>query len=903
MFNITVFESAPTKTKIPYSPYGDDTFVFETVQVEKPQDLFRVLVSNFILNIPLKEGTVVRSYRKAQVLEEYYPETLNYIVLDIDKVKTKEQQDQIIQYFKNYKVILGESRSCNNIDNFRMKGFLFCEEFPISKIKNIISQIHVDLIDLCDVDECAGAKATLQAPIGKFKIIYEGDGDLYHFTENDKFFSDNFERAKTELNFNIEELQGIEADSIDKLCLRAFQSMGFEAIKTKNGAISFKHPSEIKSPGGYFWFKDSPYIMHHFNKSRSINIYDEIRKLPQAKSLLKKEINYDDRLLKFNPETNVISVNEKFLEVTPDIQNAINTFLYESDGLFTIRSPMGTGKSTIIGKIIKDAKEIDKRVLIITNRISVAEDFSKKYGLKLYNRDKYSIGDDLICQFDSLWKYDLKYFDLVILDEFISLLLHSRTAINNSISNVAKFYATFKKKLVIADAFLTGFENFILTDKTENCHLIDNEYRDPTLLYNYENFNYYIQVLLEKCKKGKVTISSTSLSFCYAVSLLLKKYGIRVVTLTADTSENTKEIVYKYFEESNHDKWDVLIFSPTLTVGVSNLNDVYYHFHYDSSITTDVISSIQMIKRTRKSKEIHLFLRNRENYVKTTFDEIRDDYLQNIGRSSENSFLFEINDYGETRLSKIGMKAIQIDTFRNILEYNHKNAFFWMMQYHFFNKPQEVTYTFESNILLPYIKQNKANQKLMEEQNLDQFLMLNDLEKRDLESSMENTNKVRALERISKVDDNIKSVLDCPELTPDIRKELIKLGLKDSSFIEKCRRYYFLSKYANGFISDTDVKNKISDCIMYKNEFSDITVFLSALLKYAENHAYNGSHNDLVQKKFLLRSRYKKDELDDKLQKLITDAGYKIYQDGSNIGERFYEPDRNVLEYYKYIKP
>ena len=184
MFNITVFESAPTKTKIPYSPYGDDTFVFETVQVEKPQDLFRVLVSNFILNIPLKEGTVVRSYRKAQVLEEYYPETLNYIVLDIDKVKTKEQQDQIIQYFKNYKVILGESRSCNNIDNFRMKGFLFCEEFPISKIKNIISQIHVDLIDLCDVDECAGAKATLQAPIGKFKIIYEGDGDLYHFTEN-----------------------------------------------------------------------------------------------------------------------------------------------------------------------------------------------------------------------------------------------------------------------------------------------------------------------------------------------------------------------------------------------------------------------------------------------------------------------------------------------------------------------------------------------------------------------------------------------------------------------------------------------------------------------------------------------------------------------------------------------
>lgn len=900
MFNITVFESAPTKTKIPISPYNDDTFVFETVQVENPQDLFRVLVNNFVLNIPLKEGTIVRSYRKAQYLQDYYPETTNYIVLDIDKVRTKEQQEKIVEYFKGYKCILGESRSCNNIDNFRMKGFLFCEDFPITKIKSLISQIHVDLIDLCDIDECAGAKATLQAPIGKYKIVYEGDGELFKYEEKDNFLTENFERSKSELNFNIDEIQHIEADSIDKLCLRIFQAMGFDAIKTKNGAIQFKHPTEVKSPGGYFWFKESPYIMHHYNKSRSINIFEEVRKLPQAKALLKKEIDYDDRLLKFNPETNVISVNARFLEVDEEVQDAITKFLYGEDGLFTIRSPMGTGKSTIIAKIIQDAKEIDKRVLIVTNRISVAEDFAKKYGLKLYNKDKYSVGDDLICQFDSLWKYDIKNFDLVILDEFISLLLHSRSAKNNSVANIAKFYGTFKKKLVIADAFLTGFENFILTDKVENCHLIDNEYRDPTILYNYESFNYFMQVLLQKCKKGKVTVSSTSLSFCYSVGLLLKKHGVRVVTLTAESSQNTKDIVYKYFEENDHDKWDVLIFSPTLTVGVSNLNNVYCHFHYDSSITTDVISSIQMIKRTRKSKEIHLFLRNRENYVKTTFDEIRDDYLQNIGRSSENSFLFEINDYGETRLSNIGKKAIQIDTFRNILEYNHKNAFFWMLRYHFFSEPMQITHDFGVNILTPYIKQNKANQRLLEEQNLDQFLMLNDLDKQDLDD-IGDKNCQKALERIQKVDDNIKSSLDIEGLTPEVRKNLIKLGLKDARFIDKCRKYYYLKGFANGFIEDEDIKNKISESIMYKNDHSNISVYLSGLLKYAQKHAYNGSHNDLVQKRFLLRDSYSQDQLDDSLHKLILEAGYKNTQSG--VGTRNLEPDPQVIEYYNFIKP
>ena len=81
------------------------------------------------------------------------------------------------------------------------------------------------------------------------------------------------------------------------------------------------------------------------------------------------------------------------------------------------------------------------------------------------------------------------------------------------------------------------------------------------------------------------------------------------------------------------------------------------HFHYDSSSSCDVISSLQMIKRTRKAKEIHLYVKNKVQYLKTTYKELKDDYLQNIGKFVEHNYIFELNDYGEVRLSKLGIVA------------------------------------------------------------------------------------------------------------------------------------------------------------------------------------------------------------------------------------------------------
>lgn len=864
---ITTFNSESNTSKVPVSPFGDNTFEFVTTNVQTLEQAFRLMCTNFILNVPLVSN--VRARRKKQDLQKYFSQNIDYIVLDIDKVKTLQDRNKILEYFRQYQCIIGESRSYNGIDNFNLKGLLACEEISVDKAKYGISQIHIDLKDLCDVDECVLRRPSLNAPIQKYSV-------LLNSTVSNKY---SFEFAeiphkKTENNLKLDEVKTLlgqdfsECKDIPDLCLSIFGNLGFKALKTSGEAIRFSHYSEKKTPGGYYWFRTSPYIMHHFNPARNVNIYEYTRKLPITKELLKSEMNLSEKLCQTHMNGKVLTVNERFLQVTPEINSSINTFLYGPPAVFEIRSPMGTGKSTIISKIIEKAHSQEMRVLIVTNRRSVANDFKQKYGIKIYNKDKYNVGDSLICQYDSLWKYNMRFFDLFILDEFMSLMLYSRSAPNNNVFNISRLFSTLNKKVVIADAFLTGYENNFISN-TEKFVLL-NEFRDKTELVNYSNFNNFVYCILEKARKFKITVSATSLNFIHGLTLLLKKYGVRTVTLTAETSENTKERIYEIFNQTENDKFDCLIYSPTLTVGVSNLNKVKYHFHYDTS-TTDVISSLQMIKRTRNAEQIHLYIKDKTNFVKTTFDEIKDEYLANAVKHSDTNYLFELNDYGEIILSNIGKKGILIDVFKNILEYNHKNSFFFLSAYHFKNEVIQNYDIKESNILLPYIKQTKENAKRIQELYLDDFLALNEIDR--------NTDINYA--DLTTADEQIKSCQDVPGLTTEVRKSLILEYINDKSFFTKLRNYQYFYRYSNNELTENDIKTKITELITSQKNL-ELVEFLKELIKT----------------KHELKCIYKPSEFNDNL--FLKQIGYTAVN--SNM-MRMYILDPKVNRYFDYIKP
>ena len=834
---ITTFESKGTG-KNPVSPYQDNSFDFKTFEVQNLFEMFSVLAKNFILNLPLKES--VHSKRRKSDLIKYYPEKFEYLVLDIDHINTKQNQIEILKYFKNFKCILGESRSTNNIDNFNLKGFLFIDPLNLEDLKLCIQQIHDDLVQYGDVDVAVSRIPSLNAPINKINILLNTNGELFKFVYKPTYKNQDLSKILNN-DFKVpEKLDLSEVKTIDQVCLKAFESMGFQAMKANGDCIVFKHPSEVKTPGGYFWFKDSPYVMHHFNEQKNINIFNQISKFPEVKGLLQNQIDYNDKLLNFDVNTTVITVNERFLTVSDTIKNAISTFLSQNDGLFAIRSPMGTAKSAIIENIIQQALEQDFRVLLCANRISVAEDFREKFNLKLYNKDKYKLNDSFIVQYDSLWRYNIKNFDLVILDEFISLLLHSRNNLNNTCQNLAKFFACFNKKLVISDAFLTGYENFLLQNKKDNLWLIDNQYRDNVKLFEYKDYNYFIQSVLKICKKHKATISCTSLKTLYGFKLILEKHNIKAVALTADTPNVSKHIIYESFK-NNQSNYDVLLYSPTLTVGVSNLNDIDYHFHFDSSCTCDVISSLQMIKRTRKAKEIHFYVKNHLNFLKTSYKDIRDDYITNLGNTIEHNYLFEMNDYGEPRLSKIGKKAIQIDLLHNILEVNHKNAFMYLLPYQFKNRPVTIEKTYAKNVLLPYIKEYKESEKQIFQMCLNDFFTISNYDRFD-------TDKSYVFEALEEMELRL-------ECNKEIKKQILNLELSEQGFIEKCYKNKVSIEFLNNVLSESDIRFIISGKI---NDIDEVKFWNYLLTKPKVKESYLPFElKDTKFKDFLLKIGYK----------------------------------------------
>jgi hypothetical protein len=896
--HVTIFNAKNSDKKFAWSPYDDKTFIFKTFELEESLyniQMFNILVSNWALNIPISRlAEPIRTYRRKENLEKYYSNEINYFILDLDKVRTKDARDRILDYFSTYKCIIGESKSYNETNNFNMKGILYIEPIKLIDAKQAISNLNFDLKDYCDVDEAVARRVTFNAPIGKNKILLNRDKELYHckFEKRINKVEDGYiEVEKKKTNIDINDITG---DTPEEFCINVFKSMGFEPIDSKeNGSITFKHPSEVKSIGGYFWFRKSPFTMHHNNSTRSINIYDAVKKSPIGKELLKEDLDYNDKFLQFNTATELITCHEPYLTVAGK-EEQIKQFLEEKDGLFSIKSPMGTAKSTIIKYIIDEAHDIDMRVLIITNRISVAKDFAKKYQMKIYNKDQYNFGDSMIVQFDSLWKYDMKNFDIVVMDEFISLIGHSRSKLQNSSLNIAKFFGAFNKKLVIADAFLTGYENFLLEHKKTNVYQLNNTWRDKTTLFSYECKNHFIQQVLAHAKQHKITISGISTTFLLSTKALLEKHGLKVVLLNASTPESTKELIYELFEESEHDKWDVCMYSPTLTVGVSNLNNVHHHFHYDSAMASDVISSIQMIKRTRKAKEIHMFISDRMNFVKTTYNAIRDEYIHNVGKNVDQNFLFDVDDYGEARLSKIGKNVIKIDTFKNILEFNHKKAMMWMMKYHFFHEPRIVTHKFEGNILIKYNKEIKDNAHAEQDNVIKDFLALNNYEKMDILMSNEKST-ASTIKTLIELEENIRH-----DVNYTIKTEILKISLKDSRFIEKCQNYKLLKDYTAKFVDNAYIKSKISANII---QHMDVK-FYNALMRYGQHPIqlfYIGTPDKLLMY-ILTECGFKKGT-----KELIAHKDIELMAESEKMDylektQKVLRIDPKVKEYYGYIR-
>ncbi len=759
---LTIFHAKKTKAKIPKSPTNDKKFTFETMNVDSILDVYTSLTSHFTLNIPLTKANIFTE-RNKKSLQEYFVKKLEYIVVDIDDVNTVSDREFCIKFFRdnNYACVLGESRT-----DYRIKGVLKVN-CNLDEAKLIAKEIHKELKEYGVFDLSITNRASFQAPTFKNNILFQNLNGIEYPIPS----VDISNKPKT-ISFQ-------PPKDIQTLCQQHFMKLGYVFHELKGSCYVVSHSSEKKSPKGFSWCSYAPFKMFHFNPSRNVDIWNEIKELPKYKKLIKNKST--EEIKKIIPKC-VANTNEKYLSANNHLDK-IDEFL-NNKKLLKIQSPMGTAKTKIIEEVLRKAKEKNYRVLFITNRRSLAHDISDKYfnikhyeGTKIEENKYYEIGDNLVCQIDSLYKFSMKYFDIIILDEF-STLINKILNINedrkpHSNKIITQFFSFNKKKILIADAIIFDTHIDLFASKDETVEII-NGYRDNISLEFFKQKDNFVDNLLDTAENKPITFSSGSISIIKSVKSLLEKRNISYRIISSETTEEEKNLIYKSFKNKKP-LAQVIMYSPSLTVGVSNENKIDTHYHYDSGNSMSVLDSLQMIKRTRSVTNIKLFLDQRQKYNSLDLNTIE---------TSLSEFSELDSDGDIISLTPIGKKMAQLIRIDNTLENLHKTSFKELMKFQFNLSPSNITKNDKK--IVPFLRKTSIAVKKQEQnKNLDlfeEYKKMSPMAISDIEMKIYGTSKREQNIKLFEMyrNDTINKYINEEELDEIIKEEIKHEGVIES---------------------------------------------------------------------------------------------------------------------------
>jgi hypothetical protein len=469
-------------------------------------------------------------------------------------------------------------------------------------------------------------------------------------------------------------------EEIIKICIYYLEKIGVQFIGNSGKGSNTKYKDE-----DYIWYYDSPFKLYHRSEYRykDLDFFKDISKLSTFKNAYKEKCRYDlQEVLEIDDkELYDINVNTPVLDRhKKDVEN----FLLNYD-IFKIQSPMATRKTNIIFEIIEQANAKNQKILMISNRRPLAQESFSKYkhlGFKYYEKGDYTPNDHLVVQFDSLWKYNLDIFDIVIIDEITSLLLYITEPYQGKELkyryNVEQFLNLNRdKKIVLLDSFIiyNPFEERGVKEIS-----LWNSFREDLIVKEYiSKYTFWSKIIYKTTKaKETISISSSKKNVLQKIYNKLSAKGVKCLLLTGDTKDKDK--IFSDLQKITSLKdygYDVILYSPVVTTGVSFFFKINDHFHFDSSGTIDPVNSIQMIRRIRNAKTIHYFIQGKISYKPTD--------IKKIKMYSHSLELFKmLNSRGvELGFTDAGEKLAEIIRIKNIFTNTHKYAFKELMKYQF----------------------------------------------------------------------------------------------------------------------------------------------------------------------------------------------------------------------------
>jgi len=364
---------------------------------------------------------------------------------------------------------------------------------------------------------------------------------------------------------------------------------------------------------------------------------------------------------KENEKLGLVKIDKKYLTEKDEDEKLIidKELIKYFDDLLThnkyksinIKSPYGSSKTQLIHKVIEQYNP--KKILWLSFRKTLSDDIMKNF--KDLNFVDYRFGrldsDRLIIQLESLLKLEefedeeedettgeiykiIHKYDLIMMDEIESLLnqFNSEATFSGKARRTFEYLEQLLKKtdnIISLDGDL-GQRSYHFLNHFDKCLNIENlnKRNDKTLFFT-ENQNEYdneIFKLLDENKK--IAIASMTVDKCnHYFELLKQKYPTKKIGIYTGRDNSNRKDLKNVNEEWK--KKDVIIYSPTITAGVSF--DVEEHFYKIFSVIS--VGSccqrdfLQMLARIRNPLENKITVLNDGIKGKLkcffTFDEVK----------------------------------------------------------------------------------------------------------------------------------------------------------------------------------------------------------------------------------------------------------------------------------------
>ncbi len=328
---------------------------------------------------------------------------------------------------------------------------------------------------------------------------------------------------------------------------------------------------------------------------------------------------------------NFNTINSKYLP-TIDIK----------DGITMIKSHLGTGKTTFITKFIKD--HLDKKIIVITPREIYAQNQHaelNKVGLdfRLYQDYQNDNIDRVICQVESLHKFnDIKY-DIIIMDECESILKQFSsldTHGTNYSTNCDVFYNLIKdsSKVIMADAFITNRSKVFVDNFKKPIFYYDNIFNPyDRLCIKHPIYQSFVSDIINSIDNGlKVCVlwASKNKGLKFIESDLFKTVmkGKKYYFYHGDRDKKYNESI-KNVNETWADA-ELVMYTTKITVGV-NFDKLVYDRLYiygtpDSATVRDIFQGSLRVRHLKENL-LHYYIETENTFAKnqvhiTDIDEI-----------------------------------------------------------------------------------------------------------------------------------------------------------------------------------------------------------------------------------------------------------------------------------------